>query len=282
MRTTFATILVLAIAHFASDAGAEIVKQTIEYELPGGATAKGVAVYDDAAEGKRPGVLVIPEWWGLTDYPQMRAEQLARQGYVAFVADMYGEGKTTQDPQQAGQWATAASQAGLANLAKPALDQLAAMEQVDGEKLAAIGFCFGGGTVVAMAGSDYASELTAVVSFHGTLGPDAAPQGEGEYNGPAMLVLHGGADPMVKPEAIGGFVQRCIAAGVPISVTSFPDAVHAFTNPGATALAEKIPSMKGAIAYDEQAERISMEIMEEFLEMTVGEVDEDREEDDAE
>lgn len=266
MKTAIASIVALAIALLAGQASAEIVKESIEYELPDGTTAKGVAFYDDAADGKRPGVLVIPEWWGLTEYPLMRAEQLAKMGYVAFVADMYGQGRTTDDPEEAGQWAGKAQQAGLAKLAKPALAQLKSMEQVDGEKLAAIGFCFGGSTVVNMAGSDYGNELKAVVSFHGTLSEDSAPQKE--YDGPAMLILHGGADPMVPPEAIGGFVRVCIEKSVPISVTSFPGAVHAFSNPDADRHETE------GIAYDKQAARVSWSIMDEFLEMVLDQEDE--------
>lgn len=257
MRITIASLVALVIALLAGSARAEITKNTVEYDLPDGTTAHGVAIYDDQIEGKRPGVLVIPEWWGLTEYPQERAEQLAEMGYVAFVADMYGEGKTTENPEEAQRLSGKAQQAGLAELAQPALDQLADMEQVDGEKLAAIGFCFGGGTVIKMAGSDYASRLKAVVSFHGTVSEDLAP--EGNYTGPPMMILHGGEDPMVKPEALSGFVQKCVENDVPISVTSFPGAVHAFTNPDADS--------KGldGVAYDESAAKLSWRVMRDFL-----------------
>lgn len=266
------TIALLALALLASPAAADMVENTVEYQLPDGTTAKGVAIYDDDRDGDggaRPGVLVIPEWWGVTDYPKQRARELARQGYVTFVADMYGEGRTTQDPQQAQQWSSAANQAGLAKRAKPALEQLKQLDGVDTDKLAAIGFCFGGSTVVNMAGSEYASDLKAVVSFHGTLNADAAPKGD-SYNGPAMLILHGGADPMVKPDAFAGFVQKSLEAGVPLTAVNFPGAVHAFSNPDATEMARKNPSMKGAIAYDEHAARTSIEIMNEYFEMVLG------------
>lgn len=263
------TLALLAIALFTTPAAAEMVEKTIEYDLPGGTTAKGVAIYDDDLDGDRPGVLVIPEWWGLTEYPKMRARELAEQGYITFVADMYGEGRTTQDPQQAGQWSGQANQTGLAKLARPALEQLKQLDGVDTDKLAAIGFCFGGSTVVNMAGSDYGDQLQAVVSFHGGLNADAAPQGE-NYTGPAMLILHGGADPMVKPDAFAGFVQKSIEAGVPITVVNFPGAVHAFSNPDATELAEQNPALKGALAYDEQAARTSIAIMNQFFEMVLG------------
>ena len=259
--------LAVAVNLFAAPAGAEVVKKTVEYKLPDGSAAKGVAVYDDSSSDKKPGVLVVPEWWGLTDYPQMRAEQLAEMGYVAFVADMYGGGKTTQDAKQAQEWSTKAGKTGLAKLAKPALDQLKQMDRVNGDDLAAIGFCFGGSTVVAMAGSDYGDELKAVASFHGGLGAAAAPKGK-DYKGPPMLILHGGSDPLVKPADFAQFVQKSIEAGVPISVTSFPGALHAFSNPDATMMADKA-GMKGMIAYDETAAKVSWSIMGTFFNQTL-------------
>ena len=260
---TLAALLLLA-----APAAADVVEEAVEYALPDGQTAQGVAFHDDDLDGDRPGVLVIPEWWGLTDYPKMRARQLAEMGYVALVADMYGDGTTTDDPQKAGELSGKARQTGLAALAEPALEQLKQIDGVDADKLAAIGFCFGGSTVVDMATSDYGPDLAAVVSFHGGLGPDAAPQGDA-YDGPAMLVLHGGSDPMVKPEPFAEFVKQCITAGVPLTVVNFPGAVHAFSNPDADAKAQANPQLQGAIAYDERAAETSIEVMEEFLEMTL-------------
>jgi len=252
-------------------AAGDVVEETVDYELPTGEVAEGVMVYDDDVDEPRPGVLVIPEWWGLTDYPVMRARKLAEEGYVAFVADMYGGGEITGEPSQAQRMSGEAYQFGLAKLAKPALDQLMNSERVDGTRVAAIGFCFGGSTVVEMARSDYAGTLSGVVSFHGGLSKETAPQGD--YIGPPMLLLHGGADPMVKPDAFGGFVQQAIAAGVPVSIVSFPDAVHAFSNPEADAKAEEHPQLKGAIAFDERATEVSLAAMDEFFELVLGDFD---------
>ena len=269
LKTLALPCAILALS--AVPAFADVVEKTVEYDLPNGETAKGVAIYDedmiDDADDL-PGVLVIPEWWGLTEYPKMRARELAEQGYITFVADMYGDGKTTEDPSQAGQWSGQAGQFGLDKLAKPALEQLKNLKGVDDERLAAIGFCFGGSTVVAMAGGEGADELKAVVSFHGGLAAEAAPKGE-SYEGPAMLILHGGADPMDTPEAFGGFVQNSLKAGVPLTVVSFPGALHAFSNPDADDLAEANPQMQGVIAYDEQAAEASIEIMGDFFEMVL-------------
>src|SRR5438132_4104811 len=132
-------------------ARAEIKTQTVEYK-DGDTTLKGLVAYDDAVQGKRPGIVVVPEWWGLNDYPKSRAEQLAKLGYVAFAADIYGDGFTTMDPKVAGQKAGEAKKADLlAKRGELALEQLKKDPHVDPTKVAAIGYCFGGTTVLEMA-----------------------------------------------------------------------------------------------------------------------------------
>jgi dienelactone hydrolase len=182
-------------------------------------------------------------------------------GYVAFVADMYGEGRVTREAGEAANLSGAAQQAGLAKLAEPALAELRKLEQVDGSKIAAIGFCFGGSTVADMVRSGL--EIKAGVSFHGTLGPALAPAAGSGVETP-LMVLHGGADPMVAPEAVAGFVQKCIEAGVPISFVNFPAAVHAFSNPDADQA-----GIEG-VSYDEQAAKAGWRLMAQFLAMTIG------------
>lgn len=259
-----AGITCLASLVLAANASGEIVTKDIEYKLPTGQMARGVAVYDDAREGKRAGVLVIPEWWGLNDYPVMRARQLAEMGYIAFVADMYGDRHTTTSPQEAGQLAGKAGKAGLAKLAQPALDELKKMPQVDSSRIAAIGFCFGGSTVADMVKNGL--DFQAGVSFHGGLGPDSAPT-KGATVKTAFLVLHGGADPFVPAGPFAQFVQRSIEAGVPITVVNFPGAVHAFSNPDADKA-----GLEG-VKYDKEAAEMSWKIMGHFLEMVLGEGD---------
>lgn len=272
------TIATLAAFALALPCLAEIQTAETEYKLPDGTVAIGYFAGPPNEERTRsgPAVLIIPEWWGLTEYPKMRARELAEQGYDVFVADMYGGGKTTDDPEQAQEWSTAANKAGLAKLAEAALQVMKDDGGVDPDRIAAIGFCFGGSTVANMIKEK--SEIAAGVSFHGGLGPGVAPGEAGDYA--PLLVCHGGADPMVKPDAFAAFVQESIMAGVPLTVVNFPGTVHAFTNPDADAMAEANPSMKGAIAYDEQAAKLSMQIMEEFLEMTIGEPADDDDDDD--
>ena len=243
-----------------AEKASDITEAPTEYKLPDGTTAKGFVAMP-AGASDAPAVLVIPEWWGLTEYPKTRARELARHGYVALVADMYGDGKTADTPDAAKSLAGKSNGTGLAKLAAPALQQLKSMKQVDGGKVAAIGFCFGGSTVADMVKSG--ADLQAAVSFHGGLGPDAAPAKGATIKTP-FLVCHGGADPMVPPGQFAQFVQKSIEAGVPLTVVSFPGAVHAFTNPAAD---EK--GMDG-VKYDKEAAERSMAIMYQFFAMTIG------------
>src|SRR2546421_2618719 len=144
-------IFASAVFCFALLARAEIKTQTVEYK-DGDATFKGYLAYDDTVSGKRPGVVVVPEWWGLNDYAKSRTEQLAKLGYVAFAADIYGDGFTTTDPKIAGEKATEAKKNGwLLSRAKVALEQLKKDQHVDPANVAAIGYCFGGSSVLELA-----------------------------------------------------------------------------------------------------------------------------------
>ena len=250
---------------FAAPAGAAAEEKTVEYQLPDGTPAKGYLVMpekpaDNSADAKSPAVLVIPEWWGLTEYPKMRARELAAHGYVAFVADMYGNGQTTDSPDKAKELSGKAHKEGLAKLAAPALAKLKSVPGVDGSKVAAIGFCFGGSTVADLVKTG--ADIQAAASFHGGLGPDLAAAAGSNPKTP-FLVCHGGADPMVKPAQFGQFVQKEIEAGVPLTVVSFPGVKHAFTNPKADSY-----HMDG-IKYDEAAAKTSFKIMYDFFDMTL-------------
>ena len=166
MTYLLAVILTLALA---GGAQAKVVTQSLEYKQDG-TVLKGYLAYDDALKGPRPGVLVVHEWWGLNDFAKKKARQLAEMGYVALAADMYGKGVVTKDPQEAGK--LAGSLKGAPLLRQRALAGFAALQQnklVDPKRLAAIGFCFGGTTVLELA---YAgADLAGVVSFHGGLAP---------------------------------------------------------------------------------------------------------------
>lgn len=225
-----------------------------------GTTLKGYIARPNPGGGKRPGVLVVHEWWGNTDYMRKRADMLAQLGYVALAVDLYGDGKTVDNPKEAG----ALSGEAMKNFDvsekrfRAARDLLARQPDVDATRIAAIGFCFGGGMALAMARKGY--DLTGVVSFHGFLGVQA-PAKPGAVKA-KLLVLNGAADPFIKPEQIEAFKKEMQAAGVSYTFIDYPGAVHAFTNPGATENGKKFNL---PLAYDAEADRKSWDEMQRFL-----------------
>ncbi|MEP7067639.1 MAG: dienelactone hydrolase family protein [Usitatibacter sp.] len=250
---TLAAALLLAAA-----AQAKVVTRTIAYDHDG-QKLQGYLAYDDAKGGPRPGVLVIHEWWGLNDYTKMRARQLAEMGYVAFAADMYGDGRTTRDPREAQAWSSAvSSQPGmLAARSKAGLDVMRKEKVTDVEKMAAIGFCFGGTTVLQLA---YAGlPLKGVVTFHGGLVVPDEQQAR-KIRAP-IVILHGAEDTFVKPETIDGMRKALDAAKVDWFMVSYAQAVHAFTNPDADSY--KIPG----IGYNEKAAKRSWDEMARFFQV---------------
>jgi dienelactone hydrolase len=218
----------------------------------------GSAVLYKAKRADAPAVVVVHEWWGLNDYARKRAKMLAEAGYTAIAVDMYGHGKTTTHPKDA----TAFMNAALAEPEKMNARFDAALsvlrKQTDG-KLYAIGYCFGGAVVLNQARRGL--ELAGVASFHGSLGTET-PAKAGDITAD-VLVATGGADPMVPPEQVGGFVQEMSEAEVDFELLSFPGVVHGFTNPGATALGKKhgMP-----LAYDVEADQRSWAALMRMLE----------------
>jgi dienelactone hydrolase len=216
---------------------AKIVTQTVAYEHAG-VKLEGYLAYDDQQVepgAKAPGVLVIPEWWGLTEFPKGRAVALARMGYVAFAADMYGAGIVTDDPKRAGELAGQFyGKPLMAARAQAGLDQLRASGLVDEARIAAIGYCFGGSTVQALAYTG--APLVGVVSFHGGLIPVPA---EAAANTKAkILVCHGAVDGFVSAEELAGFTRAMNEGKFDYQFISYAGAVHAFTNPRADAVAK--------------------------------------------
>ncbi len=187
---------------FATTGYAEVKGQKVTYK-DGNQECHGYLAWDDSVKGPRPGVLVVHEWWGLDDYARKRADQLAQLGYVAFAADMYGEGKRPEHPKEAGEMAgqVRANTEAWRRRAKAALDTLKAQPQCDPKRLAAIGYCFGGATVLQLAYSG--EDLRAVVSFHGAL--PAATEAEAKKIKAEILVCHGADDSFIPPEAIKAF-----------------------------------------------------------------------------
>jgi dienelactone hydrolase len=200
-RPLLAVTIALGVFFVVGEALAEVRTKIIEYK-DGEATLKGMLAWDDATSGKRPGVLVVHEWWGLNDYAKYRAKRLAEEGYIAFALDMYGDDKVTKHAEEAGAWAkqVAGNIEGWRARANRGLEVLKEQPQVDASNVAAIGYCFGGSTVMQMA---YAgSDVKAVVSFHGSL----PPAGEEVTSiKPRVLVAHGRDDGFIPAERVIAF-----------------------------------------------------------------------------
>lgn len=223
-----------------------------------GKNFKGYVAYDSNITGTRPGILVIPEWWGLTDYPRSRARQLAELGYIAMAVDMYGNGEIADNPQKAQELATPFYKD--PSLAKgrlqAAMSELESFAQTDKSKIAAIGYCFGG--FVVLNAAKLGANLDGVVSFHGGLG--GAPVNKDSLEA-KILVCHGEADDFVNPE-VAAFREAMDSAGVDYTFKSYPDATHAFTNPEATAKGEQFNM---PIRYNAAADSASWNDMKEFF-----------------
>ncbi|MGF1579312.1 MAG: dienelactone hydrolase family protein [Gemmataceae bacterium] len=243
MKRAFYVLAFLAVS--ASSASGEVRTKTITYK-DGDTTLRGVLTWDDSVKGQRPGVLVVHEWWGLDDYAKSRAKQLAKLGYAAFAVDMYGKGKITEHPMTARKWSgmVRKNQKAWRSRAQLGLDILKKQKMVDGSRLAAIGYCFGGSTVLQLAYSG--ADLDAVVTFHGGLMPPAA--NESKAIKAKVLICHGADDKFI-PEKVAKQVKQALKkAGVLHKFVAYPGAVHSFTVPEADK--RGIPG----IAYDQKAD----------------------------
>ena len=235
--------------------------KVIEYEQ-GGAKLKSFLVFDPAQAGKRPAVLVFPEWWGLNDYARSRATQLAQMGYVALAVDMYGDGKTTTKAEEA--QALTKPFYGDPTLtrarAKAALDTLLAQKNVDPAKIAAIGYCFGGTCALELARSG--ADVKAVVAFHAGL--DSKNPADAKSIKGKVLVCTGGADGMVGPDKREAFTKEMEDAKVDYQLIVYSGAKHAFTNPDAGKFGI------AGIAYDQKADERSWRAMTNLFSETIG------------
>jgi dienelactone hydrolase len=265
-RLSLVTLLLVTACHSgrgaesaASAASAPIATEEVSYSS-GSTQLKGFLAYP-AGSDKHPGVLVVHEWWGLNDYVRKRAKQLAEAGYVALAIDMYGAGKTTTHPEEAKQFMMAAisNQDEAKQRFEAAQTLLSTNPHVEADKLAAIGYCFGGATVLHMARfGDNALKL--VASFHGNLATQK-PMAEGAFSG-KIFVAQGGADPFVPPEQLSAFKAEMEAAKADYEVVEYAGAKHAFTNPDATQAGKKhgLP-----LAYDANADTQSWSRLLELL-----------------
>jgi dienelactone hydrolase len=235
---------------------AALQTKTVEYKQ-GDITLEGFVAYNDAIKGTRPGVLVVHQWMGLTDYEKKRAEMLAQLGYVAFCADIYGKGVRPQNTAAAGALAGKykTDRQLLRARVNAGLDALRQQPLVDPKRIAAIGYCFGGTTVLELARSG--ADIAGVVSFHGGL--DAPDPADGKNIKCRVLVCHGADDPFSSPQDIAAFENEMRKGGVDWQFIKYGEAVHSFTQPMAGN-----DNSKGA-AYNEKADKRSWEAMKQFF-----------------
>jgi dienelactone hydrolase len=240
-----------------NSAEATVIVKTVEYR-DGDTVLEGRVAFDDSVPGKRPGIVVIHEWTGLGKYVTSRIELLAKLGYVAFAADIYGKGIRPTDPQSAGKVA-GSFKSNLPFLRKRtdlAVQELKKMKEVDPQNLAAMGYCFGGTSTLELARSG--ANLKGFISFHGGLSTPA-PQDAKNIKG-EVLVFTGADDPHVPPVEVLAFQKEMQDAHVSHwEVVTYGNAVHAFTNPDSGS-----DNAKGA-AYNAEADHKSWEAMKLFL-----------------
>jgi len=237
---------------FCSTANAALQEESVTYR-DGDTVMKGFIVYDDAIKAKRPGIIVVHEWWGITKHVRDEARRFASQGYTAFVADMYGDAKSADNPKDAGALSGSVRKnpAAMQSRFNAAKDTLSKHATVDASRLGAAGYCFGGSVVLDMARAG--ADLKGVAAFHASLGAAGSPAAAGKVKS-KVLVLNGEADPFIKPDSIDAFKKEMAAANVDYRYINYPGAVHSFTNPEAT---EKGKQFNLPLAYHPEADKQS-------------------------
>jgi dienelactone hydrolase len=238
---------------------AAIKEEPVTYK-DGDTAMKGFVVYDDAIKAKRPGIVVVHEWWGITKHVRDSARQLAGMGYTAFVADMFGDGKTADNPKDAGALSGAVRKNTPVQLSRfnAARAQLAKHSTVDAKRIGAVGYCFGGSVVLDMARAGV--DLAGVAAFHAGLGTQQ-PAAPGKVKA-KVLVLNGADDPFIKPDSVEAFKKEMDAAKVDYRYLNYPGAVHAFTSPEATENGKKFNL---PLAYHPEADKQSKAEMAKFF-----------------
>ncbi|MFO1146822.1 MAG: dienelactone hydrolase family protein [Alsobacter sp.] len=233
-------------------AQAAVKEEAVTYQ-DGATSLKGFIVYDDAGGAKRPGIVMVPEWWGITKHAHDEARNFAQQGYTVFLADMYGDGKTADNPKDAGALAGELMKAPAAMQSRfnAAKAQLSQHPTVGGSRIGAVGYCLGGAVVLNMA--RVGSDLGAVAGFHASLGINTPAPQPGEVKA-KILVLNGADDPFIKKEEYVAFEKDLDAAKADYKVIQYPGAVHSFTNPEATEIGKKFNL---PLRYDEKADKES-------------------------
>jgi len=230
MKFRFALVLFLVFSGLPHFVEAKVQSKAVPY-TQGETSFEGFLAWDDSGKGKRPGILIVHEWWGLNEYARSRAEQLAALGYVAFAVDMYGKGKVTTHTEKASEWAklTTDNVDVWQARARQGLTLLQEDPRVDPKRLAAIGYCFGGATVMQLVYGG--APVKGVVSFHGSL--PLPPGSHSIPNSAKVLIAHGASDPFLTADHIGQFKTALDNAEINWQMVVYSGAQHSFTNPSA-------------------------------------------------
>jgi dienelactone hydrolase len=246
----------------AGTARAAIKEEPVTYK-DGETTMKGFVVHDDAKKGKQPGIVLVHEWWGITKHMHNEARRFAREGYTVLIADMYGDAKTADNPKDAGALAGSVMKnpKAMESRFNAARAELAKHPTVNGAKIGASGYCFGGAVVINMARAG--ADLGAVAGFHASLGLNTPAPAPGMVKA-RVLVLNGADDPFVKPEQYAALKKDMEAAKADYRVVEYPGAVHAFTNPDADKYG--MPP----IGYNKAADEKSWNDMRQFFKELFG------------
>ena len=249
---------------FSITASAAVIGEPVEYRN-GATLMKGYLAYDNAIQGKRPGILVVHEWWGHNEYARKRARQLAGMGYTALAVDMYGDGKQAGHPKDAGKFAAEVKKnmSVATDRFKAAMVTLQSHDSVTKEDISAIGYCFGGGIVLEMARRGV--DLDLVGSFHGSLA--ATEQAKKGAVKAEVLVFNGADDPFVKQAHIDAFMAEMADAGVKYTFTNYPGAKHSFTNPDADKFGKQFNL---PLAYQREADEKSWASLTKVLKVVYG------------
>jgi dienelactone hydrolase len=256
MKTLLSVLFTPVVILFTSmDVLAAIKTKTIEYKQCD-TVLGGYLAYDDAIKGKRPAVLVVHDWTGLQSFTKKRTEQLAKLGYVALAADIYGKGIRPKNIQESGTQAKIYrdNRSLMRDHVNAGVQVLQKYQLTDPKRIAAIGYCFGGGTVLELARSG--ANIQGVVSFHSNL--DTPNPEDAKNIKSKVLVLHGAHDPFVPQEQVQGFEREMRQANVDWQLISYGGAVHSFTNP------EAKNGPKGSL-YDPTVDQRSWKAMRQFF-----------------
>ncbi len=259
MRLRDVLLLCAVFTLMTATAWGKVMGREVEYRA-GETVLKGYLAENPNLKGKRPAVLVVHEWWGHNEYARKRARMLAEQGYVALAVDMFGEGKTARHPEDAGKFAAEAMKNKAVGEARfnAALDFIRKQPTVDATRIAAIGYCFGGGVVLHMARQG--ADLKGVASFHGSLATDTPAQ-PGKVKA-RILVFNGEDDKMIPPDQVAAFREEMARAGADFRYVGYPGIRHSFTNPDADTYAKEFNL---PLAYDRKADRDSWKQTLQFL-----------------